>query len=219
MNFTKYVLIFTLTTSLSGCSDAIRNHNSSKIIKDDFYFFPKGVFNGINDKKNEDSFYRKWFSSQLAAMGEPSLSIQNQNKELVFRFLWLRSFHHPIAIRIEKQSDSIFLFLTELTGMGGYNPGEIYKSYKIKISMNDFNKITLLIEEIDFWNMSTVLSLNNSSETITIQADGAEWIFEGKVKEKYHVVRRWSPESGNFRELCLFFIKLAGLSLNPKEIY
>lgn len=42
-----------------------------------------------------------WYSSQLCALNEPL--IFDQKSGTIYRFTWLRTFHHPVAIRIQKQ--------------------------------------------------------------------------------------------------------------------
>src|SRR4051794_34102142 len=44
----------------------------------------------------------EWYSSKLAALHEGSLweVSQGQPSIEVYRFLWLRTFHHPVTVRI-----------------------------------------------------------------------------------------------------------------------
>jgi hypothetical protein len=44
----------------------------------------------------------QWYSSQLRALQEPSLlSLSKSPSAESYRFLWLRTFNHPIAIRLD----------------------------------------------------------------------------------------------------------------------
>jgi len=213
----RKILMIILLLVNCGCS--LKSGNLNKLKDNEFYFFPKGVFNSIDIKDDKDSFYRKWYSNQLISMNEPSLLVQGQDIEFACRFLWLRSFHHPIAIRVEKQGEKKLLYATELSGMGGYKPGKVKRFIKKEITANGFNEITQSLIEIDFWNMSTIISIVNPDGTITVQADGAEWILEVRDHEKYHIVQRWLPENGKFKELCLLFLKLSEVAINSNEIY
>jgi hypothetical protein len=47
--------------------------------------------------------------------------------------------------------------------------------------------------------------------------DGAQWLIEGVWKGRYHIVDRWTPEKGAFREAALYLIRLS--KLNISEIY
>ncbi len=144
-------------------------------------------------------------------MNEPSLSIHGQKFESAYRFLWLRTFKHPISVRIEKCNDLITLNTVELDGAGGYQPGKIITDLNQKLPMSIYQKICTLLADIDFWDIDTTEPISG--------LDGSQWILEGYSNRKYHVVVRFSPQPGKYREICLFFLELSGLRINPDEIY
>lgn len=49
----------------------------------------------------------------------------------------------------------------------------------------------------------------------------AWWLVEGVQEGYYHVAHRQSPDSGAYREVCLYMLKLSGLPLDESkgEIY
>lgn len=51
--------------------------------------------------------------------------------------------------------------------------------------------------------------------------DGAQWILEGVKEGRYHVVDRWTPQIGDFREACLYLLKLSNpsIDLSREDIY
>src|SRR5678810_56885 len=60
-----------------------------------------------------------WYPNHLRAMKEPSLFLQSTNKAVEqYRFLWLRTFHKAIAVRIRKDNAGITLRVIRLTGKG-----------------------------------------------------------------------------------------------------
>ena len=59
-----------------------------------------------------DSFVNTWYSKHLFVMREP-LIYGDKSKNEVYRFTWLRTFHNPIAIRIEKM-------VTHILSIGNY---------------------------------------------------------------------------------------------------
>jgi hypothetical protein len=65
------------------------------------------------------------------------------------------------------------------------------------------------LEALQFWRLPT-------REDICV-IDGAQWILEGLKNGNYHIVDRFSPERGMFREIALKFIQLAHVTV--KEIY
>lgn len=51
--------------------------------------------------------------------------------------------------------------------------------------------------------------------------DGAQWILEGIRDGRYHVVDRWTPRSGDYREACLDLLQLSnlGIALSGEDVY
>jgi hypothetical protein len=115
----------------------------------DQFFFPDG------------SLGRRWYSQHLRAMSEPSLSCGRPKGE-VYRFLWLRTWGRPVAVRVEAAPGDLFVAAVELDGAAG-RPGKVSRRV------------------------------------------------EGRKGSEYHVVDRWSPKNGAYRDLCLTLLKLAGL--------
>jgi hypothetical protein len=60
-------------------------------------------------------------------MSEPSLSCDRTGAE-TYRFLWLRTWGHPIAVRIAGLSTGGLISAVELDGAGGYGPGTILRT-------------------------------------------------------------------------------------------
>jgi len=144
-------------------------------------------------------------------MQEPSLSCSKSTAESTCRFLWLRSFHHPVSIRVEGNDSSLIPTAVMLDGAGGYAPGKVLKRVERALSPVEREKLMANLSRIDFWRMET----NSGGAGL----DGAQWIMEGVHDGRYHVVDRWSPESGAYREACLLFVELAGISIPAHRIY
>src|SRR6266481_2721376 len=64
------------------------------------FFFPKGALGQRGSQFDEDAFNREWYSKHLRSMAEPSLSCGEPRGES-YRFLWLRTWGRPIAVRVE----------------------------------------------------------------------------------------------------------------------
>ena len=69
------------------------------------------------------------------------------------------------------------------------------------------------IAGIDFWRMPT-LPLKGPPGL-----DGAQWIVEGRRGGDYHVVDRWTPREGVYRDAGLAFLKLAGIDVPAADLY
>jgi hypothetical protein len=174
-------------------------------------FFPKSSL----DSRGDD-FKAKWYSNQLHALREPSLfAFANKGDAESYRFLWLRTFHHPIAVRVDHlQSDGSWLLITKVaSGAGGYSPGTLTTNTSRKLTAQEAQSLVSRVESGRFWNAPN--PVNDQTGT-----DGSQWIIEGVKAGRYHVVDRWMPKNGPARELGLFLaFDLAGLSIPKNEIY
>jgi hypothetical protein len=174
-------------------------------------FFPKSSL----DLRGDD-FNAKWYSNQLHALGEPSLFALAQEEEAEsYRFLWLRTFHHPIAVRVDRlQSDGSWILVTKIaSGAGGYSPGKLTTNTSRKLTAQDVQNLLSKFESSGFWNAPN--PVNDQTGT-----DGSQWIIEGVKAGHYHVIDRWSPKNGPARDLGLFLaFELAKLSIPKNEIY
>lgn len=140
----------------------------------------------------------------LFGLKEPILSNYKGDKE-IYRFTWLRTFHHPVSIRLEKQNNIIKLFAKVCNGAGGYEPGQIIVDTSFSVTMNDYNLLTQKIKETNFWNLQTENNDNSGK-------DGSEWIIEAVKDNKYHMVVRRTPtreRQGNFLDVGEYLIALS----------
>lgn len=170
-------------------------------------YFPEGIFSG--NWKGRDDFINNWYASHLYAMNEQSLiSGFDENKE-VYRFLWLRSFHHPIFVRVQRKNGKIMLFSKEMNGAGGYKPGESIRFEYKNLNDEQWCNFESLLEKANYWKMPT-----NHKDSGN---DGAQWILEGVKDNRYHIVDRWTPENGEFRDACLYLLKLSGIEVDELQ--
>jgi hypothetical protein len=176
-------------------------------------YFPKGIF---AQGKSDGDFVAGWYSSQLRAMKEPSLSASPTSEQATtYRFTWLRTFHHPLVARfVLNGSGSGTLYVKMADGAGGYNPGKVVLDSTFALKQDEVQKILSLLGEMEFWHAPTEL-LNGPSG-----CDGSQWILEGRDKLKYHVIDRWTPQSGPLRELGLYLVlDIAKLDIPKREVY
>jgi hypothetical protein len=174
-------------------------------------YFPDSTFS----TNPNDHFVTDWYSGQLRALQEPSLFALSKNTAAQqYRFLWLRTFHHPVAVRVEVKEDGTGLLTTKITsGAGGYSPGNIITSHVRPMSKEETQRIVSLVTKSDFWNLPSY-----SREKAGL--DGAEWIFEAAVKGNYRVVSDWSPKTGTIHELGSYFLfGLEKIEIPKNEMY
>ena len=173
-------------------------------------FFPKSSL----DLRGDD-FRAKWYSRQLRALGEPSLLTLAANKKAEsYRFLWLRTFHHPVAVRVDLQADGSWILITKVaSGAGGYSPGTLTTNTSRQLTAQEAQSFLSKVESGGFWNAPNPV-IDQTGE------DGSQWIIEGVKASRYHVVDSWMPKNGPARDLGLFLaFDLAGLSISKNEIY
>lgn len=170
-------------------------------------YFPSGSLS--QDSPPSDEFVNSWYSKHLAAMGEPV--IHPEHGLVVYRFTWLRTFHHPIAVRVSFDGRTASLHAVELSGAGGYDPGQISRVVDRQLSAAEFSRLSKLINQKGFWQLSSRRGEGG--------LDGSEWIIEGATDNRYHVISRWSPESGPVRVLGGYFLSLSGWRFKRSETY
>jgi hypothetical protein len=154
-------------------------------------FFPKDSLD-----LRGGNFKATWYSHQLQALNEPSLwEMRKDPSEYSYRFLWLRTFHHPIAIRLEVKPDGTGILTTKVaSGAGGYNPGSLTQSTSKELTKKETDSFLAKVEKTEFWTAPN--PVNDQQGT-----DGSQWIVEGVKNGKYHVIDRWYPGKGVARDL------------------
>jgi len=173
-------------------------------------FFPKSSLDSRGD-----GFKAEWYSTQLKALNEPSLFALTKVADAEsYRFLWLRTFQHPVAIRLDHQMDGTWMLTTkEGGGAGGYKPGQVVTDTFRKLTAQEIQAFLTKVQGDHFWNAPN--PVNDQAGT-----DGSQWIIEGVKAGKYHVVDRWIPKKGPARDLGMFLaFDLAKLSIPNSEIY
>jgi len=177
------------------------------------HYFPPQAFCDAGETEHCE----RWYVPHLVAMKEPSLweTSKKQSNE-TYRFLWLRTFHHPVAARLEIRADrSGELFVKVLSGAGGYEPGHLIRNQSHKIDKQLVDIFLKLLDQADFWTATT-----EQEQTDVVNLDGAQWIMEGTKDGQYHVVDRWSPKEGPYRKAALFLaIDIGGLNPRYSDVY
>jgi hypothetical protein len=150
-------------------------------IQEDTYF-PKGTFGTIS---------RYVYAYHLGIFREPSLLRESQEGGLQsYRFLWLRTFHHAVVIRVDVLNDGTGTLITKISsGEAGFgSPGrKVIDDISRSLSKAEVKSLLTLFSETHFWAIPTAENVHETGE------DGSDWVMEGVRDGKYHVVSRWSP--------------------------
>jgi hypothetical protein len=158
---------------------------------------------------------RESYSRVLAAFHEPSLWKLREDRGVeCYRFLWLRTFHPAVCIRIEihaKRGGVLF----KKVGTGEYGFGGVGR-----LTLNKREQLTpeatgKFLAQLWFFKVCDEPPLDERTGL-----DGARWILEGIKGGVYCVVDRWCPEKGPVRTIGLkMLIDLAKLKLLYQEVY
>lgn len=172
-------------------------------------FFPAVA---LSENAWSRSFLNGWYSRQLEAMNElPLAALEDEDES--YRFLWLRTFHQPVAIHVWRTGVRHFMVVKRLNGQGGYEPGTFDLYWARSLSENDWNAFMMHLEHTEFWLMPT--------ENPSAMFDGAQWIMEGYREGRYHVVDRQSPGPGAYADAGLYLLRQSGLlaDMPAKDVY
>jgi hypothetical protein len=134
----------------------------------------------------------QWYSDNLRALREPSLWETSKKDVGVeqYRFLYLRSFHHPISIRLVVNPDKTATLISKETSGKGGKPGRLIRNRDSHLGKLQTEAFLTSLNDLSFWKLPTSLVENND----VVQLDGAQWILEGTKEGHYRIIDRWSPD-------------------------
>ncbi len=177
-------------------------------------YFPLIKWRKDTTNNSLDTFKNYWYSKMLFGLKEPVISGYQGVKEIV-RFTWLRTFHHPVSVRVEKQNNVIRLFAKASNGAGGFEPGNICFDSTINMSINEWKILDHQLKNTNFWQLSTQ---SNSDEG----KDGSEWIIEAVKENKYHLVTRWyagDEQNDYYKVIGKYLLQLSKMKEEPALLY
>jgi hypothetical protein len=161
-------------------------------------FFPAA----LSERPWSTRFMNGWYSRHLEAMNElPLAALESEDES--YRFLWLRTFHRPVAIHVWRTGERHFMVAKRLNGSGGYDPGTFDLYWAHSLSENEWDAFMLHLEHSTYWLMQM--------GDYEMSQDGAQWIMEGYREGRYHVVDRQSPDTGAYRDACMYLLRQSGL--------
>jgi hypothetical protein len=93
------------------------------------------------------------------------------------------------------------------------DPGGIAGRTEKMLTESQWRALSAALARVRFWSMPT-------RQAKRLGSDGSQWIIEGfHPDNQYHVVDRWSPDAGPYRDAGLLFLTLAGISVPDHERY
>jgi len=123
----------------------------------------------------------------------------------VYRFTWDSSFDGNAVVRIARFSDEIMLSRV-------YRPSHFARTERSDASLTvaDWARLQAALIAANFW------ALEPHGEAHGL--DGAYWTIEGRRKDIFRAVHRWSPH-GAIHDLGRLFFALAGPPLAEAGLY
>lgn len=150
---------------------------------------------GPNDSLSE--FTNQWYSKHLNSLGEPILYTKRNKGNKIIRFTHLGTWSNPFSYRLENDDEKVKITYNRTRGLGGYKAGRRIKHKTKEIELEKWEQIIEKVDNIDFWNIKT--------HDPNMIFDGAEWILEILIDDRYHFITRNSPEvydGKEYAELC-----------------
>ena len=156
-------------------------------------------------------YERQWYGGVLAAAGErPLYPVVNFGPAVTVRFLWLRSFHAPIVVRVTPSgAGGALLVATELSGLGGLPPGRIRRQSRRVLSAAQAGIFQAMIRQTSIVTVPPKICID------ALQLDGAEWVIETAGPAGYSYAARWSPDDGAVYQVGRYMLKLMGWRVGP----
>lgn len=175
------------------------------------FYFPIEKNSNLDNNVKLDKFLNTWYSEQLFALNEPILFSGQVADKSAYRMTVLRTFANPFTMRIENDNDTITLYWKECDGSGGYEPGNLIKDKKVRLTIEDWKTIEKYIAEIDFWNLPTLDKDEDSPP------DGTTWVLEGLKAGRYNVITMWNPEKVDVFKIFSFLVNLTDIDYKKKR--
>lgn len=199
MQMRTAAMVLSVVWLLAGCAAAAQR------------FFPEAP-----------DFQEHWYGGQLQALHEKPLCCETGDHGRVIRFVWLRSFHHPVVIRLTERKPGSWRLVTKIGGgAAGYAPRGTLAEYERAVSSSE---VAAVISQVDptaqFWRMPSAeppsrTCLPDKECLVEVHLDGAQWIIEVRDEARYHYVDRFSPEDGPIRELGARLMALSHQHFGP----
>jgi len=155
--------------------------------------------------------YSDRYAKQLLDLKEPCLYTENVgNDRVILRFTWLRSFHHPISIRMEKKESEVYLYWKVGKGKGGYAPEGLMRKGEKQINLKEWNEFMQKL------NLDRFNDLPN--DRVIPDPDGAIWLLEYKHGDDFKAHTTNWPH-GSIMGCCLYLLSLTDILVEEKDIY
>ena len=212
MREASLALLLVLPAIVSSCDRAGGRAEAPTVVAG--AWFPSGVLHPGN--ASVDSFSVAWYSKELAALDEPVLATVRDRARKSYRFLWLRSFHAPVSVRIEQTAGGPIAIVGMNESQAFYGPSRPVRRDTMSLAPADERALRTAFEQEGFWQLPT-------EDPTQSGLDGSNWVIEAVRAGRYHVVDRWTPSdtgrAGGVKRLGRLFLRLGQITPDPQAFY
>jgi hypothetical protein len=202
--------------ALAACSRA--GTNDGGISTDSLSYLPGTVIPvGLLDPRAwMDSSHVRRYSAMLTTFHEAELTSSDRDESReAYRFIWIRSFHKPFVVRIERRGASAIVVVN-----AGYDDSDTAKTVRrdsFPLSSAEWDDLVATLDRERFWQQP------RAGDTIRSYVDGAQWIVEGTRQQRYTIVDRVSPSDTGadsfLRRIGLVFLSKGKVSVPATTLY
>ncbi|HEY1962145.1 MAG TPA: hypothetical protein VGG69_06995 [Rhizomicrobium sp.] len=177
------------------------------------------------EKPSTQEIFRAEYCDGLRQMHEPAVPADHHpNSREVYRFLWFRSFHPAVIIRIDVLPDmSGTLTLHSLQTITALS------NRRVEVANRPIDSIKLLsrrhiagfrelVASAEFWKSPSQFHLDMGfgplgtpipKDQEIVASDGAQWVIEGENKNQYHLMGDEGSIPGPVWDIGLAMLHLA----------
>lgn len=163
----------------------------------------------------------EWYSGQWNAACEPSLCKFSQlasNAAFSPRFSYIPSFDPSIFLRIQSDGNKHKLIIKEMSGAGGYDPGDIARSKEVFLNDNEMADVEKLLEAMELDRAEEKIENQRLAEQRIKYPNlpcGAsfydiQWIFETAQADHYDMYKYENLSRGPSYRLGRMLIEKSG---------
>src|SRR5262245_21690105 len=102
------------------------------------------------DAADLGAFESIWYCNHLRALGEVGLPRGSES----YRFVYLRCYHRPIIVRVQRIGQRWLLFAGVLSGKGGYEPGQVVQRVYRELAVTEAEVLQRRLSEAGFWSQA-----------------------------------------------------------------
>lgn len=196
----------TIATSVLGIALCFGSVALVAITAPPAHHYPEG---SLSDSARLERSRNDRYSRHLSAIGERPLKPSQSGR--AYRFLWLRSFHRPISVRVELGEGGARVVAVEFDWLDGYGSGRVLRRQETALTARQAEAFESDLRAEGFWTLPP-----HDDERDRHILDGAEWVIEAATTQ-YRVVTRRSPENDPTRAIGERFLAVAGWT--SEEVY